>query len=205
MPYIIRPRRFPRGAVAACSALLVFGAASAQAATSPAKETSQCKEPTLTQPFLYAGDSNYYVLAPGQTPGNFEGTGWTLSGGASIKQTMLQDGSAGYVLNLPSGSKAVSPTFCVTSEYPTARTLVRDVSGSQGVYLNVSYEGTATWNKPKNTGQVHGNGNEWTLSTPVNLQPENVTGWQILRLTLVPGGTKSDFQLYNLYIDPYRR
>ena len=111
----------------------------------------------------------------------------------------------GTALGLPSGSKAVSPSFCVTSEYPTARTLVRDLAGSQGVYLNVSYEGTTTWNKPKNTGQVHGNGTEWTLSTPVNLQPENVTGWQILRLTLVPGGTKSDFQLYNLYIDPYRR
>jgi len=205
MPYIVRPRRFPSGALAACAALLVFGAASAQATPSPAKETSQCLEPTLTQPFLYAGDSNYYVLAPGQTPGNFEGTGWTLSGGASIKKTTLQNGSTSYVLDLPSGSKAVSPSFCVTSEYPTARTLVRDLAGSQGVYLNVSYEGTTTWNKPKNTGQVHGNGTEWTLSTPVNLQPENVTGWQILRLTLVPGGTKSDFQLYNLYIDPYRR
>ncbi len=205
MPYIVRPRRFPSGALAACTALLVFGAASTQAATSPAKETSLCKEPALTQPFLYAGDLNYYVLAPGQTPGNFEGTGWTLSGKASIKTTTLKDGSTGQVLDLPSGSKAVSPSFCVTSEYPTARSLVRDLSGAQGVYLNVSYEGTTTWEKPKNTGQVHGNGTEWTLSTPVNLQPENVTGWQILRLTLVPGGTKSDFQLYNLFIDPYKR
>ena len=93
----------------------------------------------------------------------------------------------------------------MTSLYPTARTLVRDLAGSQGVYLNVSYEGTTTWNKPKNTGQVHGSGTAWTLSTPVTLQPENVTGWQVLRLTLVPGGTKSDFQLYNLYIDPYKR
>src|SRR5438874_1204907 len=122
MPYIVRPRRFPGGVVAACAALLVFGAASAQAATSPAKETSQCKEPTLTQPFQDAGDNNYYVLAPGQTPGNFEGTGWTLSGGASIKTTTLADGSTGYVLDLPSGSKAVSPSFCVTSLYPTERT-----------------------------------------------------------------------------------
>jgi hypothetical protein len=206
MPFIIRPPRLRSGTVAACSALmLVFGAPAAQAATSPAKETSQCKEPTLTQPFLSANDSNYYVLAPGQTPDNFEATGWTLSGGASIKATTLADGAKGYALDLPSGSKAVSPTFCVTSLYPTARTFVRDLSGSQGVYLNVSYEGTATWEKPKNTGQVHGNGTAWTLSTPVNLQPENVTGWQILRLTLVPGGTKSDFQLSNLYIDPYKR
>ena len=53
--------------------------------------------------------------------------------------------------------------------------------------------------------QVHGNGTEWTLSSPVNLQPENVTGWQVLSITLVPGGTKSDFQTYNFYIDPYVR
>jgi len=145
------------------------------------------------------------VLAPAQSPANFEEAGWTLSGGASIKTTTLADGSTGYVLDLPSGSKAVSPSFCVTSLYPTARTLVRDLAGSEGVYLNVSYEGTTTWEKPKNTGQVHGSGTAWTLSTPVNLQPENVTGWQVLRLTLVAGGKKSDFQLYNLYIDPYRR
>jgi len=204
MPYVIRPPRL-RAAVAACAAALAVGAVPAQAATSPAKETSQCTAPVLSQPLLWAADSNYYFLAPGQTPGNFEGTGWTLSGGASIKKTTQQNGATGYVLDLPSGSKAVSPSICVTSAYPTARTLVRDVSGSEGVYLNVSYEGTTTWNKPKNTGQVHGKGTEWTLSTPVNLQPENVTGWQILRLTLAPGGTKSDFQLYNLYIDPYSR
>ena len=204
MPYIIRPPRL-RAALTACAAALVVGAVPAQAATSPAKETSQCKEPVLTQPLLWASDSNYYFLAPGQTPGNFEGTGWTLSGGATIKPTTLRGGTTGKVLDLPSGSKAVSPTFCVTNEYPTARTMVRDLSGSQGVYLNVSYEGTTTWNKPKNTGQFHGNNTEWTLSGSLNLQPENVTGWQVVRITLIPGGTKSDFQTYNFYVDPYVR
>ena len=204
MPYVIRPPRL-RAAVAACAAALTVGAVPAQAATSPAIEISQCTAPVLSQPLLYAGDSNYYFLAPGQTPGNFEGTGWTLSGGASIKKTTQQNGATGYVLDLPSGSKAVSPTLCVTSAYPTARTLVRDVSGSEGVYLNVSYEGTGNWEKPKNTGQFHGNKTEWTLSGSLNLQPENVTGWQVVRLTLIPGGTKSEFQTYNFYVDPYVR
>ena len=209
MPYVIRPPRL-RAAIAACAAVLLVGAVPAQAAKSSGGSTeitsaSQCKEPVLSQPLLWASDSNYYFLAPGQTPGNFEGTGWTLSGGASIKTTTVKDGTTGKVLALPSGSKAVSPTFCVTNEYPTARTLVRDLSGAEGVYLNVSYEGTGNWEKPKNTGQFHGNKTEWTLSGSLNLQPENVTGWQVLRLTLVAGGKKSDFQLYNLYIDPYRR
>ena len=212
MPYIVRPRRFPSGTLAVCSAMLMLSAAPAQAAKSststPPKEitsASQCTEPTLTQPFLYAGDSNYYTLAPGQTPGSFEGTGWVLSGGASIKKTMLANGQLSYVLDLPSGSKATSPSFCVTNEYPTARTMVRNVVGSEGVSYNVSYLGTSSWETPKNTGQVHGTATEWTLSGAVNMQPLNVAGWQVVKLTLVPGGNASDFQLYNLYIDPYRR
>jgi hypothetical protein len=214
VPYIIRPNNSLRRAVAACSALLVLGAAPAQAAkskssttTQPAEITSplQCTEPALTQPFLYAGDSNYYTLAPGQLPSAFAGTGWKLSGGASIKTTTLASGASSQVLDLPSGSNAVSPSFCVTAAYPTARTMVRDVVGSEGVFYYVSYLGTSTWETPKNTGQVHGNGSEWTLATPVNMQPENVPGWQVVRLTLVPGGTASDFQIYNLYIDPYSR
>jgi hypothetical protein len=215
MPYIVRPKRFPSGVVAVCSAILLLGAGSAQAAksketssttqTSSILQISQCTEPTLTQAFLYAGDTNYYTLAPGEAPDSFTGTGWVLSGGASIKQTTLADGKSGLVLDLPSGSKAVSPSFCVTNEYPTSRTIVRNVVGSSGVFFYVSYEGTNTWENPKNTGQVHGNGTEWTLPAPVNMQPEPISGWQIARLTLIGGGTTSDYQLYNLYIDPYRR
>jgi hypothetical protein len=43
------------------------------------------------------------------------------------------------VLDLPSGSKAVSPTICVTTEFPTARTMVRNVVGAEGVFFYVSY------------------------------------------------------------------
>jgi hypothetical protein len=209
MPYVVRPRRIPGSALVACSALLAFGAASAQASTasvvSTPPETQTCEEPLLVQPFLYAGDSSYYTLAPGQTPGNFNGVGWALSGGASIKQTTLQDGSTGYVLDMPHGSTAVSPSFCVTSAYPTARTLVRNVVGAGGVFFYVSYQGTATWNTPKNTGQLHGSGSAWTLSGSINMQPEKVSGWQIVRLTLTEPGGYGESQLYNLYIDPYRR
>jgi len=210
MPYIIRPPRL-RGAVAACAAALAVGAVPAQAATKSSGGSTeitsplQCKEAVLTQPFLYVGDLSWYTLAPGQAPDKFEAKGWTLSGGASLKTVVVEDGKTGTVVDLPSGSKAVSPNFCVTKEYPTARAIVRNVIGSEGVYFNVSYLGTASWLTPKNTGQVHGSGTAWTPVTPVNMQPYGVEGWQIVKLTLVPGGTKSDFQLYNLYIDPYVR
>jgi hypothetical protein len=209
MPYVIRPPRM-RAAVAACAAALMVGAVPAQAARSTGGTTEitsplQCTESVLTQPFLYVGDENWYTIAPGTSADNFAAKGWTLSGGASLKSVVLEDGKTGSVLDLPSGSKAVSPNFCITQEYPKARAIVRNVVGSEGVYFYVSYLGTASWETPKNTGQVHGSGTAWTPVTPVNMQPYAVAGWQIVNLTLVPGGTKSDFQLYNLYIDPYVR
>jgi hypothetical protein len=191
--------------VVAVAAITAFIAGSAQAATTTPIDTSACSNPLLTQPFLSAGDSNWYTLIPGQTPGNFDGTGWQLSGGARIVTTTLADGSMRSVLDLPSGSKAVSPTMCVTSDYPTARTMVRDVKGSEGVFFYVSYEGSSTWTNPKNTGQVHGQQTAWTLATPVNVQPSNTPGWQPVRFTFVAGGNTSEFQLYNIYSDPHCR
>ena len=183
---------------------VAFAAAPAMAsAATTTVDTSACAVGQLTQPFLSWNDSNEYELMPGEAAGDFSGAGWTLSGGASIVTTRLADGTYGEVLNLPSGSKAVSPTICVAANYPIARTMVRDVKGSEGVFVDVSYEGTPTWATPKNTGQVHSTaGAAWALSGSMNLQPSNMTGWQILKLTLVPGGTSSDSQIYNLYVDP---
>jgi hypothetical protein len=184
--------------------LAAFAAVPAQAAT-VSVDTSMCSNPLLTQPFLSDHDSNWYTLLPGETPGNFNGAGWTLSGGAQIVTTTLADGSTASVLDLPSGSKAVSPTICVQSDYPTARAMVRDVVGSEGVFFYVSYEGTNTWNTPKNTGQIHGSAAAWTLVNPVNVQPYNTTGWEPMQITLIPGGKSSNFQVYNLYVDPRAR
>jgi hypothetical protein len=181
--------------------IAAFAAVPAQASVN----TEQCTAPEYSQPFLYAGDLNLYTLLPGESADNFEGEGWDLSGGAQIVTTTLADGSTGQVLDLPSGSKAVSPVICVTSLYPTARGIVRNVKGSEGVFFYVAYEGTNTWEHPKNTGQIHGSGTEWTLVTPVNMQPFNVQGLQPMRITLIPGGKTSEFEVYNLYVDPRMR
>lgn len=165
-------------------------------------DSSSCTNPLLSQPFLSAGDSSYYTLLPGETHGNVDGAGWTLGGKASLVSTTTAGGAAGTVLNLPSGGYAITPSICVTSLYPTARTEVRDLVGAEGVQMYVSYEGTSTWMNPRNTGQFHGNGTAWTLSTPVNLQPAGVAGWQIVRFLFVAGGTTSDFQMYDFWVDP---
>jgi hypothetical protein len=165
-------------------------------------DTSTCSAPTLTQPFLSAGDSNWYTLAPGQTPGSFSGAGWTLSGGASIKAGQIGTGS---VLDLPSGSLAISPPMCVSADYPTARTKVRDVVGAEGVQVLVAYAGTKTESKAQNVGQVHSQASNWTVSNPLNIHPGNLPGWQLVRFTFVPGGKSSDFEVYDFWVDPMMR
>jgi hypothetical protein len=180
-------------------------AEAAQEAAELATQLASCQAAELFHPFASFGDNNLYMLAPGQTATTFNGAGWTLSGGASVQNATLPSGGTGPVLNLPSGSEAVSPTMCVNREYPVARMQVRDVVGAEGVQFNVSYEGKPNWKKPQNTGQVHGNGTEWTLSNTVNTQPFNENGWQLLKITLIPGGKTSDFQVDNFYIDPYAR
>jgi hypothetical protein len=172
-------------------------------ASSTSTDTATCASPSMSQTFLSMKDRNWYTLAPGQSPDGFNGAGWTLANGAQIVSAQLQDGQSGSVLDLPSGAVAVSPPICVTSDYPTARTLVRNVVGAEGVQFYVSYQGTQTWEQPQNTGQLHGQKNGWTVSNPVNLQPDHHTvGWQIVRFAFVAGGKTSDFQVYNFYVDP---
>jgi hypothetical protein len=195
--YLFSRRVVGLGAVIAAFAVLPVQAASA--------DTTACQNPLLSQPFLSVGDQNLYTLAPGESVDNFDGTGWTLSGGANLVTTTLADGNTGQVLDLPSGSKAVSPVMCVNLGYQTIRTMVRNVVGAEGVFFYVAYQGTNTWNNPKNTGQVHGQQNNWTLSDPVNVQPSNTPGWQVVQFTFIPGGKSSDFQIYNFYVDPRMR
>lgn len=200
--FLFRRRSRSLGASSILAVLIsAFAAAPALADTSVV-DTSACSAPPLSQALLSFGDSNWYTMTPGESLDNFDGGGWTLTGGAQIQTTDLADGQTGSVLDLPSGSTAVSPTICVDSGYKTARTEVRDVVGSQGVHFFVSYAGTKTADSPQDTGQVHGHKSDWTLSDSVNVQPSNTTGWQLVRFTLVPGGKSSDFQIYNFWLDP---
>lgn len=184
-------------------------ATSGSAATSV--DTASCANPLLTQPFLAWGDSNWYAPAPGETADAFGGAGWTLTGGAKIVTTTLTDGTTGSVLDLPRGSKAVSPTVCLTSAYPTARMMIRNVSGSNGggVGFSVSYAGTSTANSPLQTGTFKTTGSSgvaghWFLSAPADLDPSASAGWQLMQITLTADGPK-EFQAYNLYLDPMMR
>ncbi|HUH80905.1 MAG TPA: hypothetical protein VLZ06_06220 [Solirubrobacteraceae bacterium] len=193
--------RRPLGSLGLGLLMAALAATSAQATVN----TEACQTPEYFQAFSYANDSNWYTSVTGDTSDSFTGEGWTLSGGAKIVTTNLSDGATGQVLDLPSGSQAVSPVICVTSLYPNARGIVRNVKGAEGVQFMVEYEGTKTWERAKTTGQIHGSKSDWTLVNAVNIQPGKQSGWQPMRITLVPGGKTSEFQVYDLYIDPRMR
>src|SRR5690348_11253139 len=166
---------------ALCSAAVVAAIAGAPARAATLDTSCTAPSNALSQPFAQIGDSHWYTLAPG---GDYNAAaGWTLSGGAALVTTAQQDGTTGGVLDLPSTATAVSPVMCITSDYPTSRLWVRNIKGSEGVFVYVSYYVNGKWTNPKNTGQFHGDHSAWTLSNPTNVQPSGVSGWQPVRFT----------------------
>ena len=144
------------GTLCAATATIGLTAGPALAATTATTAEAGCSAPLLYQPFTALKDSHFYMPAPGGTFDDPAGDGWQLSGGARIVQTTQPDGTVAGVLDLPSKATAVSPSMCITSDYPTARLWVRNVVGSEGVFFYVSYASNGSWTIPKNTGQFHG-------------------------------------------------
>jgi hypothetical protein len=210
MPYIVRPRR-SLSVIAACGALLLLSAGPALAAKSKESGSTQtseitsslnCAEPTLYQPFLGFGDSNYYALPAGESYDNFTGQGWVLSGGARFIQTTLYDGATGYVLDMPANSTATSPNFCLNPEYPKARAMIADVFGPPNLSFYVTY---AISGQTPSSKVPAPSGNVWQLSPTFSLYPSSTPGWQLGKFTFVAGSNASEVRVSNFYVDPYRR
>jgi hypothetical protein len=174
-------------------------AAPASTAALDSMSAADCTTPALTEPFSAYNDTNEYALVPGQAFDSFTATGWTLSRGATIQTATLADETTGSVLDLPSGAEAVSPPMCVQSDYKNARTMIRDVSGSQAVKLDAQYAGTSS---PIPAGRFSGSATGWTASNPVNTNPGSQSGWQLVVFTLRGSRKAADEQVYNFYVDP---
>jgi hypothetical protein len=180
-------------------ATLLAGLALVPAQAASASTALTCPTPVLSQPFSALGDTNQYTMAPGQAVDNFAGTGWTLSGGASITTTKLADGSTGSVLNLPAGSKAVSPQMCVSGGYPSARMDIRSLGTalSAGTMFYVSPAGSTTLSGGLPVVATPA----WAVSAPVSVAPGS-TAAEMVQYTLVGGAKAPAVQVYNLYVDP---
>lgn len=126
------------------SIVCVLGTAALAAIPNAAAQASllnlnECNNSPLSQPFAPWGDNSQYELAPA---GDFESSGWTLSGGASIvsgSEPFAATGTLGSSsLSLPAGSSAQSANTCVDAAYPTARFFV---SGTGTVLLSFIWHG----------------------------------------------------------------
>jgi hypothetical protein len=165
-------------------------------ATASANNGALCPAVAWSQPFIAYGDSNYYTLVPN---GNFTetaGGGWQLSGGASIVAATLPNGTSGYALSLPAGSKAVSPSMCVDSTYADARTFLKSTD-SHGLII----AGLAGGRRQSQT--IKGTSN-WTSPAAANVLP-SVSGAVQLQLVLESSGTSGSNLVYGLYVDPRMR
>lgn len=210
MPSLIpRPRQLLIAVATAGAALAASSGAGALAATPTTAAVSDwCSNQALSQPFVAWGDQNYFTQVRGQNNSGFTGSGWALIGGAGVVSTQLADGTTGGVLDLPSGSTAISPPACVNSTFPDARMLIDDVTGDEGVEVYVSYkeaDSFGPWSQPMDLGAVNGGQGAWALSDPVNLPAPPDDNWQLARFTFVAGGSTSEFQIYDFYLDPYSR
>jgi hypothetical protein len=168
-------------------------------------ELAVCPGQTFSQPFEALKDSNYYTLVEG-SEFNGPNEGWELKNGAEVVEGTRPDGSSGGVLDLPSGSYAVSPPVCVTLQYPTARAYVEDVQGGGGVIVGVYYAGAKTGPAGQPVAQLNAKkGAGWELSSPFNVKPQlggSEEGVREVRFIYANATRNSDFHLSGLYVDP---
>jgi hypothetical protein len=190
----------------ACAAAIASSSPAALAASSaPSSTSATCQGQTFAPVFAALGDANYYTLVPG---GEFNSAseGWTLKGGARIVEAGRPNGSRGGVLELPSGAVAISPPTCVTLQYPTARVWLDSVKGDEGVTVAVAYPGTSlSVTSPQTVGQMQARQSGWTLSSPINVQPQIAGAAEATRearFVFTTTGRCGVYRLYGLYVDP---
>jgi hypothetical protein len=94
-----------------------------------------CSPEALSRPFARWLDVAKYEVAPA---GDFENSGWTLTGGATPvagSEPYAVTGTLGSSsLSLPAGSTAQSPMACVDATHPSVRFFI---AGSGSVAVNV--------------------------------------------------------------------
>jgi hypothetical protein len=201
--------RLTRKTLGAAAGLLIALAMSAEPAlaASLGPETGVCSGQTFSQPFLALGDANAYTLVPGSEFNN-PPEGWEFRAGAQVVATTLPNGSAGYALNLPSGSSAVSAPVCVTLKYPSARVYVRTLEGKAATAVAVSYFETKSEAKPRQVGELKATPGSWEASEPFSVLPQLAGKGEEaheVRFVFSAGGSATSTLLYDLYVDPWMK
>jgi|1186.fasta_scaffold21750_1 hypothetical protein len=168
-----------------------------------------CVNPVVAAHLSPFGDKRDYFIAPG---GDFEGStaGWELTGGAKVTAGnepfgVLGNGSSS--LQLPAGSSATSPIFCVDLNYPTFRFLAtqQQLAADAGLQVDVIYPEIAKGNVHQ--AAAYAPQKEWKLMKDVKLEPQRAgktAGWRRVALRFRVPATKKGavWNVDNVLIDP---
>lgn len=157
-------------------------------------------------------DSRNYVLAP---DGGFEagGSGWQLNRGAAVVQGnesyYLNDAADSESLSLPAGSSAVSPPVCMSIDTPSFRLVARN-SGDPSARLRVEATYTLLGLVRTKTAGTIQSGSTWapTQSVSTVLTLSTIVGTltpSAIEIRLTPLDAGGNWQVDDVYIDPFRR
>jgi hypothetical protein len=200
MPYIIHPRRLRKLVAALFASALLIGSV-------PAVAGAACPPSPTTAALAQFGDNAAYTLVAG---GSFESgaPGWSLMRAEVVSGPGAVGGEHSLVIQ-PNGM-AVSPAFCVSSEYPSFRFFARQLSaGGWFPSLTVSLRWMDAWGFSHDTGvaSLRPTGS-WTLSPVLKLagalplwMPQSTLNVELVFHSNWGGAWSID----DVYIDPYRR
>jgi hypothetical protein len=169
---------------------------------------SNCGSQVLGQTFLPWNDVAYYTLNPG---GSFEpgSAAWSLSGASVVsgnESSYVGSASDSSSLSIPNGAGATSAEICVGLGHPDIRFFAKSNSSTARLTVEVLFEDANGNVQSATIGAVTGAG-DWAPTAPMPivanllpLLPDNMTPVEF-RFTASGG----DFQIDDLYVDPYQR
>ena len=181
-------------------------------ADSTAETRETCRDPELAPLLQDFNDDDLYFVAPG---GDFESgeAGWQLAGGATIgigSSAFSPFGSGQGSLQLPAGSSATSPAFCVDERYPHFRVSVGQLGEKKAkVRVSVVYPGVEK-NVRKEADVDADEKHPWKLSKRLALKPNYAHkqgGWRLvaLRFEVDEADAGADPRVDDVLIDPRMR
>jgi hypothetical protein len=171
-----------------------------------------CRDPETAPLLQEFKDNDLYFVAPG---GDFEdgALGWELEGGAAVgngSNALSPFGSGQRSLQLPAGSAATSPAFCVDERYPHFRVTVGQLGAKKAtVHASVVYPGLRK--NVRSAGDADADDHHpWRLSKRLGIQPRfglKRGGWRLvaLRFEVDKTAVGADVRVDDVLVDPRMR
>jgi hypothetical protein len=213
MPFLTSGLRRCR-LLAAATGLALLGVIPAAHAAGVAANPLGCTpQPALVQPFAAWTDTAEYTLSPG---GDFENatSGWTLTNGARVVE-----GNEPFLVGAPddraslalaTASSAISAPICIDDTYPWFRLFARNTGDLKSTLkVEVLYLDSKGKLKVRASGDYRAASADWapTGSMKIDLafDPTSVGGAAPVAFRFTPQGKGGNWQIDDVYVDPYRR